>query len=67
MQGYKDWQFFRFKGKRFLALVESPDKVHIKGPGFANYGSYFSVQSFMSYYKVHGEVMRLHLLPKEAA
>ena len=59
MNRYKDWQVFKFKGKKFLALIEHDGNTHIKGPQFANYGAFMSIESFKRMYANEGENLLL--------
>lgn len=57
---YTDFQAFKYKGRRFLALVRKGDgNVHVFGDGLANYGSYMDVKSFKKFYGRDGEDLRL--------
>jgi len=59
MLNYKNWYTFKFRGKEFLALYTNGNEVFIYGPGFQNYGSYFSVESFKKMYFTMGESLNL--------
>jgi len=52
---YKQWDAFRFKGKRFLALLSKDNNTHIYDADFGNYGAWFSVKSFKEHYAKDGE------------
>lgn len=52
---YKDWESFKFQGKRFLALKQLSGNVHIYGENFANYGVWMAIDNFKKDYKKNGE------------
>ncbi len=61
---YQDWEAFTFKGRKFLALTDRSKNVQVYGPGFHSYfGAFFSRASFESYYKAHGETLRVDKVP----
>ncbi len=56
---YKQWQAFRFKGKRFLSLIAHDGNHHIFSDHFNNYGAWFSIESFKKHYAKDGEGLNL--------
>lgn len=64
MNNYKSWSTFVFQGKKFLALEEnSKAYTRIYGENFANYGSYYTIDSFKKLYKKDGETLNLNVIP----
>jgi len=58
---YKKWQAFRFKGKKFLALIANDNNTHIYDADFGNYGAWFCVESFKKHYAKDGETLCLDI------
>lgn len=56
---YSAWQTFRFKRRRFLALISQDGNTHIYDQQFGNYGSWLSVASFKRHFAKDGEGLRL--------
>ena len=56
---YKNWQAFKYKGKRFLALLANDGNTHIYDADFGNYGAWFSVKSFKEHFAKEGETLCL--------
>jgi hypothetical protein len=56
---YDGWQSFRFKGRKFLALIAKDRNVHVFDPSFNTYGCWFGVDSFKKHYTKDGESLNL--------
>ena len=54
MNQYQGWQAFTFKGIRYLALImKGGQSCLIVGEDMKNYGTYYDVSSFKSFFERH--------------
>jgi len=55
----KEWQAFKIKGKKFLALIGKDGTIDIYDVRLFIYGSWFSVKNFKKNYAKNGEKLCL--------